>query len=591
MRAGRIFWRAVLLSAALLLLAAPVALAAGSDVPLVGADFLGIGHAVGSVFKAIGGVVLGGLHWTVEVAGKFILATLGGLIRLLIPKSWARDGVGIMHWIVAVPDYAGTITSPGGHTTYGFAGINALRDLFMWLGAACLPLTLVYATSRAALGHGGPVAAPVARVLGLAAVLVSYPWWWSQAAAVIDQITHYILSLPPVTNGIYRLMQYAVGGAALGGWQLIDLVLMGALGLALLALIFLKVTIILAGALLYALGPLMLALVPAEAGLAVARAWGAAAGSLLALPVLWAAVFAVGALLINDAGTAGPLIAGSGTIAHLLGGLLLAGAGLASLWLCLRIAREVGGVLRGQLAGMLALTRSRGRASSPQPAPAAAAGASSVRSFARRIGAASAGALGEAGPAGALAVRAAGGLAALGRGGLLGAAGGVVRTGAAAAAPGTAALLGRSRAGAVAVRMGRAAATAPHHAGRSQSVSSSGPRPSARPGTGGPTPQDAGPDAVRGRSTADSPVTAAGGARVPSPPPASGAVSPTATERERRGTDSNRGAPGVPTARSDDRRRPTAAPSPPRASEARKPPPAKSPTRRAARIPPRGKGR
>jgi hypothetical protein len=56
-----------------------------------------------------------------------------------------------MHWIVAVPDYAGTITTPGGHVTYGFAGINALRDLFTWVGAALLPLTLVYATSRAAL--------------------------------------------------------------------------------------------------------------------------------------------------------------------------------------------------------------------------------------------------------------------------------------------------------------------------------------------------------------------------------------------------------------------------------------------------------
>ena len=61
---------------------------------------------------------------------------------------------------------------------------------------------------------------------------------------------------------------------------------------------------------------------------------------LLALPVAWAAVFAVGALLINDAGTAGPLIAGNSDVGSLLGGVLLAVAGLASLWLCLRAARE-----------------------------------------------------------------------------------------------------------------------------------------------------------------------------------------------------------------------------------------------------------
>ena len=203
--------------------------------------------------------MLGGLNWTVGVAGKFILNTLGGLIRLLIPASWAKDGLQVMHWIVAVPDYAGTITSPSGHVTYGFAGINALRDLFMWIGAALLPLTLVYATSRAALGAGHNVAAPVVRVLALAAVLVSYPWWWSQAAAAVNQITQFVLALPPVSHGIYKLMQYAVGGVALGGWQLIDLFLMGAIGVALLGLIFLKVVIILLGALLYAIGPLMIA--------------------------------------------------------------------------------------------------------------------------------------------------------------------------------------------------------------------------------------------------------------------------------------------------------------------------------------------
>src|SRR5581483_10136037 len=135
---------------------------------LVAPAFLGpVGGALGGVFHLFGGLVLGGLNWTVGVAGKFILNTRGGLIRLLIPASWAKDGLQVMHWIVAVPDYAGTITTLGGQVTYGFAGINALRDLFMWVGAALLPLTLVYATSRAAVGAGHNIAAPVARVLAL----------------------------------------------------------------------------------------------------------------------------------------------------------------------------------------------------------------------------------------------------------------------------------------------------------------------------------------------------------------------------------------------------------------------------------------
>jgi hypothetical protein len=351
----RLIWRGSALAAVLSLALPSAALASSPHLVLVPA-FLGF---LGGVFHAIAGVVLGSLNWTVGVAGKFILATLGGLIRLLIPASWARDGLEVMHWIVAVPNYAGTVTSPSGHSVYGFAGINALRDLFMWIGAALLPLTLVYATSRAAIGAGGHVVAPIGRVLGLAAVLVSYPWWWSQAAAAVNQLTHFVLALPPVSHGIYKLMQYAVGGLALGGWQLIDLFLMGAIGGALLGLIFLKVVIILLGALLYAVGPLMIGLVPTEGGIGIVRAWASAAAALLVLPLAWSSILAVGALLINDSSTASPLIAGSGTIAQLLGGLLLALAGLASLWLCIRAAREAGAILRGQLSGVLALSGGR----------------------------------------------------------------------------------------------------------------------------------------------------------------------------------------------------------------------------------------
>jgi hypothetical protein len=441
-----------------LLLAAPATALADSPHVMLTPAILGpIGHAIGGVFHAIAGVVLGGLKWTVDLAGKFILATLGGLIRLLIPRSWAQQGLEVMHWIVAVPNYAGTVTSPSGQSVYGFAGINALRDLFMWIGAALLPLTLVNATSRAAIGTGRHVLAPIGRVLGMAAVLVSYPWWWSQAAAAVNQLTHFVLALPPVTHGIYKLMQYAVGGIALGGWQLIDLFLMGAIGVALLGLIFLKVVIILLGALLYALGPLMIGLVPTEGGVAIARAWASAAAVLMMLPLAWSTILAVGALLVNDSSTAGPLIAGSGTIAHLLGGLLLALAGLASLWLCIRAAREAGAVLRGQLAGVLTVGGgSRGVATASAAPPHARRAAESLRAFPGRVAATTGAAVSAAGPAGQALAASASGLAAHSRRGLIGASGTLVRTGVAAAAPGTAALVGRSRAGAAAVRMARA---------------------------------------------------------------------------------------------------------------------------------------
>ena len=116
--------------------AAPAAAAAGPHIPAVTAGILG------SIFGSIGHAVLGAFSWTIGLASKFILTTIGALVRMLIPRSWANKGVAIMEWIVAVPNYAGTVTTPAGRTVYGFGGINALRDLFTWIGVGLLPLTL-----------------------------------------------------------------------------------------------------------------------------------------------------------------------------------------------------------------------------------------------------------------------------------------------------------------------------------------------------------------------------------------------------------------------------------------------------------------
>ncbi len=420
-----------------------------------------LGGLVGGVFGTIGHAVLGAFTWTIGLAGNFILTTIAALVKLLIPQSWVHKGLQIMQWIVAVPDYAGKVTTPGGWHQYGFAGINALRDVFTWLGIAIAPLTLVYATSRAMIGEGDPVGIPVLRMLVVAVAIVSYPYWWSQAAALADQITNAILSVPAVSRGLYKLMDYAVDGIALGGWQLIDLGLMGAIGLELIGLIFLKVVVILLGALLYATGPVMIGLVPTRAGSALARAWASAVVTLLGLGIAWATLFAVGALLIGDAGTAGPLIAGNSAIGSLAGGLLLAVAGLASLWLCIKAAREAAGLLRLQLSGLLALRGGqRALASAASPATRAQQTTGrSLRAYGTRLATAASAAGGElalAGAGGAALARAGRGAGYAGRRGLIGtAAAAAGRAGGAAATP-AAAVFARSRAGAVAVRMARA---------------------------------------------------------------------------------------------------------------------------------------
>ena len=441
--------------------AAPAAAATGGHVPLVTAGILG------SIFGSLGHAVLGAFSWTVGLASKFILTTIGALVRMLIPRSWATKGVEIMEWIVAVPNYAGTITTPAGRTVYGFAGINALRDLFTWIGVGLLPLTLLYGTTRAMVGERGHVAVPIARVLAIAAVLVSYPYWWTEAAAMTDTVTHMVLTLPRVATGLHQLMLYAVDGIALGGWELIDLAVMAFVAIELLSLIFLKVVIILLGALLYATGPLTIGLVATESGAAIARAWASAVAMLIALPIAWATLFAVGALLLGDAGTAGPLIAGHDSVGSLLGGVLLAVAGAATLWMCLRVAREATGLLRMQLGGLLALSHRGSPSAARGMTSAQSSSVDSLRRFGARVASATSGAAGQlatAGPSGAAVVRAGRAVGYVGRHGVLRTAAGAGRAATSALAPQAAAIVGRSRAGAVAVRVAKAG-TAGWHSG------------------------------------------------------------------------------------------------------------------------------
>jgi hypothetical protein len=427
---------------------------------------------VGSLLGGIAHAVLGGVDWTVNVAGDFILNLLGGLIRDLIPRSWIRKGLDIMGWLVAVSDYSGRVSAPGGGHAYGFAGVNAMRGLYTWLGMAIAPLTLVYATSRSWSGQGDPPHVPLTRVLIVAIALLNYTWLWSQAVALTNQITHAILSVPAVTSGVQKMFEVLIAGVALSGLPLIGLLVMGAGGLQLIALIFVKVTLILVGALVFAVGPLMIGLVATERGNAFARAWLTMALGLFVLPILWASIFAISAVLINDASVGASVLGGDSGLGHVLGGLLIALAAIAGLWLNIKLTRGFAGLVGGQLAGLLALAGGSARAvlgaASHAGSSTAAAGAGtaasatgSLRGFALRVGGGAGGvggALVAAGRGGAALAGAGAGAGVLARGGLLGAGGALASkaiAGAARSSVGRAAA--SSRAGSVATRAARGA--------------------------------------------------------------------------------------------------------------------------------------
>ena len=404
------------------------------------------------------GAIVGGVAWTVSLAAKFILDTVGALVSLLIPRSWIHAGMSIMHWLVAVPDYTGRITTPSGAHVYGFAGINDLRELFLWVAIATLPLTLIYASSRAALGSGDHVAMPVIRTLTIAAGLVFYEYAWQQLGAFCNQLTNFILGVPAVTVGIQKLFTFIVSGSLLAGWPLIGEILMAAAAGALLGFIFLKVVVILAGALVYAIGPLMLAIAPTERGEALARGWVTIAVGLFVLPVLWATVFAIAALLLYDSTSAASLIATSSTVGRLIGGVVLAMAGIAGFWVNLKLTKAAAILMGGQLSVMLAVATRGGGRQRTHAAPAAAGASASLSGFGRRVSGTGRGVAGAPGGRGGAVLAGAGrGAAALAGGGLLGVGAGAARNGADAAArsgPGRA--LAGTRAGVLASRLARA---------------------------------------------------------------------------------------------------------------------------------------
>jgi hypothetical protein len=424
-------------------------------------DPTGITDAIGDGLKGLAGVLVGGFNWTTDVAGKFIINTLGGLVDLLIPDSWADQSLSIMQWVVAVPNYAARLAGPDSAHSYAFAGINDLRDLFVWVGIALLPLSLTYASTRAIFGLGDHVALPVIRTLAIGAVLISYTWLWGQAAAISNQLTKAILGVQTVSDGLNKMFAFIVGGGALvGGLPLVGLLVTGGAGVALLAMIFVKVLMILVGAIVYVTGPVMIGVAPTERGAAAARAWLTLAIGLFVLPILWATVFAIAALLMNDSGGASAVIGTTSDLGRILGGLILGLAAIAGFWLNLKLTKFAAAILGGQVAGMLALATSGGHgASSAAGARVASSAREGLSSFANRVSGAARGAaapLAGSGRVGAMLTNAGAGAGALARGGLLGAGAGLARRGggAAAASP-NGPTLGATKAGALATRMAR----------------------------------------------------------------------------------------------------------------------------------------
>jgi hypothetical protein len=514
---------------------------------------------VRGLFGALKSLVLGGVDWTVDSAAAFVMNLLGGLVKVLIPRSWIREGLSIISWMVAVPDYTAQISTPGGGRTYGFAGVNALRGLCMWLGMAVAPLSLLYATSRAWSGQGDHVAAPLTRVFVAGVGVLSYTWLWAQSVALTNQITTAFLGVSAVTTGIQKMFELLIAGGALAGLPFIGLVLMGVGGVGLLALIFVKVLLVLVGALVYVTGPLMPGIAATQRGDAIARAWCSLTAALFALAPLWTLVFALSAVLINDAASAGAIIGGNSALGRLLGGVVIAMAAIAGFFLNIKLTKALAGIVGAQLSGLLALAGHGGvrgllggggsaRAGAGAGQGPAGVAAASLRGFGAKVAGGASGAAGALLPAGRGGAVLAG-AGALAHGGLIGAGAtlaGRGLQGAAASRVGQAA--GATRAGAIATRAARGArrgwnatsATTPDRATPdlaatpTSAAATTGAQPQGRPGGGAPLAGASSQTAPRSSSTRvpggprDQP---AGGSASAGTPPTAPTSSPSPSDR------------------------------------------------------------
>jgi hypothetical protein len=142
----------------------------------------------------LGFLGLPSLHSIVEaVAGGFFQT----LAEALVPSFLRHAGVATIQGLVALPDPAAW-----GH-------VGALQGQMVFLGAMLLPVTLAAGTLRWWLvGLTGQTygAVPVARCVWVTGVLVAYRWIVEQTVTAVNTLTHAVLGLPAVGEGLGRLV-------------------------------------------------------------------------------------------------------------------------------------------------------------------------------------------------------------------------------------------------------------------------------------------------------------------------------------------------------------------------------------------------
>lgn len=265
------------------------------------------------------------------------------LARALVPDFLKNASVSTIKWLVAVPD-------PSSWTHVG-----QLEGDMRYLAVSLLSVSFTAAIVRYLVaglsGSGHPLQA-LASTFMSAGMLVGYPWAASQMVAMVNTLTNTVLSIQIVGEGLQQTVGIMFGGALLVGSGGVFLALLVIVGVVLGAIMFaLKVLLLLAFALLYVTGPLVIAVRPLPELAHLSRAWGTALLGISLVPIGWTILFAVAGSLSLDAtsfGAVGKTGAVGGLPTHVAGVF----AALLTFFLAVKLPFGVLSRLRGVLGGV-----------------------------------------------------------------------------------------------------------------------------------------------------------------------------------------------------------------------------------------------
>ncbi len=256
----------------------------------------------------------------------------GALAGALVP-SWLKHGtVATIQHLVALPDPA------------SWRHVSRLQGEMTYLGAMLLPVTLAIGATRYWLvgltGSAHPASA-IVRCAASSGVLVAYRWIVEQTVAAVNTVTHGILGLPAVSEGLARIIGVLFGGALLTGAGSVFGAFLVIVGVVFAAGLFAaQVLLTVALAVLIVAGPPLIALAAIPELSHLARGWADALLAVALVPLGWTVLFATaGALCLDATSFTG---AGGGLPGH----VAAAFAGLITFVLAVRLPMMAVGEIR-----------------------------------------------------------------------------------------------------------------------------------------------------------------------------------------------------------------------------------------------------